>query len=252
MRDGRKGLAVAAVIAALGTAGCPAQRLQNGRLTDFARFGRSVSIAGQTAAVGAYQEEGAANEQGAVYVYTRSGDVWNLQARLVASDGASGDQFGDKVALSSNGDTLAVSATLAHAPGAIRAGAVYVFQRSGSSWTQQAKLAPPSPEAWQAFGASLALDGNRLVVGSDGSRSGDGRRRRRRLRLHSHWLDVGRASEPLRTLTGGAGQVREQRRRRWQRGLRGGAAPGSGRAGRRGRGLRLRPERSRPGRSGRP
>jgi len=166
MRAGKNVLAVAAGIAALGAAACPSQRLQNGHLSSFARFGRSISISGQTAAVGAYQEDDAASEQGAVYVYIQTGDVWNLQARLVVSGGASDDQFGDVVALSDSGDTLAVSATLADAPGANRAGAVYVFQRSGTSWTQQAKLSPPSPEAFQAFGVSLALDGNRLVVGS--------------------------------------------------------------------------------------
>jgi hypothetical protein len=157
---------VAAMIAAVAAAGCPSQRLQNGHLTSFARFGRSISIAGQTAAVGAYQEDGTVTQQGAAYVYVQTGNVWSLQARLVALDAADGDQFGDQVALSDNGDTLAVSATLANLTGANHAGAVYVFQRSGTTWTQQAKLVPPTPQAFQAFGVSLALDGNRLVVGS--------------------------------------------------------------------------------------
>lgn len=166
MTRGRGGMAVAVLLTAVATAGCPSQRVQNARLGSFARFGRSLAMAGQTAAVGAYQEDDLQSQQGAAYVYVLSGNVWNLQARLVAADGFIGDQFGDAVSLSDSGDTLAIGAMLADAPGAFHAGAVYVFQRSGGVWTQQAKLQPPSPEAWQAFGGAVALDGNRLVVGS--------------------------------------------------------------------------------------
>ena len=84
MGKGTSRLIVVGVIAVLGGAGCPSQRVQNGHLTSLAQFGNSVSIAGQTAAVGAFQENGTFNQQGAVYVYLQSGDVWNLQARIVA------------------------------------------------------------------------------------------------------------------------------------------------------------------------
>jgi hypothetical protein len=163
MRARINGLAVAVVVAALGTGGCPSQRLQEGQLSSSARFGRSVSISGRTAAVGAYNDLLGA---GAAYVYALSGDVWNLQARLVPNNPATGDQFGDRVALSDDGNTLAVSATAATWEGAVQAGAVYIFQRTGTSWTQQATLHLEPPQQTQGFGSSIAFSGNHLVVGA--------------------------------------------------------------------------------------
>lgn len=140
--------------------GCD-QKIVKGNLSDYARFGRSIGAFGTTTIVGSYQEN---NQAGAAYVFATPGGALGLEARLVPSDPAAGDQFGDSVAV--YGDTAAVAATVANLPGAVRAGAVYVFQRSSSGWTQQAKLSPPSPQAWQAFGVSVALEGNTLVVGS--------------------------------------------------------------------------------------
>jgi hypothetical protein len=128
------------------------------------RFGNSVSLSGDTLAVGAYRKE---SEAGAVYVFTRSGITWSQQANIKASNAGSGDRFGWSVALS--GDTLAVGASLEDSNDnglTDNSGAVYVFTRSGTVWTQQAYVKASNPEADDNFGYSVALYGDVLAVGA--------------------------------------------------------------------------------------
>jgi hypothetical protein len=124
------------------------------------QFGYSVAVSGDTVLVGAPYNSLDANTSGAVFVYTRSGTDWALQDILKASDKAIGDHLGYAVALS--GDTA-----VAGAPGRDSSrGAVYVFTRSGSSWTQQ--TAPPltagDAAADDAFGSRVAMSGDTLVT----------------------------------------------------------------------------------------
>ncbi|MBK8170386.1 MAG: integrin [Sandaracinaceae bacterium] len=163
-------------------------------------FGYSVALSsdGSTLAVGARSEssnatgvggnqaDNSANRAGAVYVFTRAASVWTQQAYLKASNAAGGDGsagwgdwFGAAVALSSDGNTLAVGAdgegSKATGVGgnqadntAINAGAVYVFTRSASIWTQQAYVKASNTDAGDSFGTFVALssDGNTLAVGA--------------------------------------------------------------------------------------
>jgi FG-GAP repeat len=122
-------------------------------------FGEAVALSGDTALVGAYGEKGGV---GAAYVYVRSGTDWKLQARLTASDGATGDWFGWSVALS--GDTALVGAY----GGDENQGAAYVFVRSGTDWNQQAKLTATDGVANHDFGWSVALEGDAALVGAPG------------------------------------------------------------------------------------
>jgi hypothetical protein len=170
-------------------------------------IGNSVATSadGSTIAVGAQHESSGArgvngnqNDEsaynaGAVYVYARSGAVWTQQAYIKASNTGSGDHFGNAVALSADGHTLAVSAFWESSGAAgvngdqnddsiPQAGAVYVFTRSGSTWTQQAYIKASNagrrgegelPGEGDQFGFSLTLsgDGDTLVVGA-GSEDG--------------------------------------------------------------------------------
>ena len=174
-------------------------------------FGHYVALSGDgnTLAVSAYWEASNAtgidgNQQdqsipqaGAVYVFTRRGAVWAQQAYLKASNTGEagtadafgeGDQFGFSLALSGDGNTLAAGALTEDSGSAgvngnqgdnaaQSAGAVYVFARSGNSWSQQAYVKPSNPDAGDMFGYSVSLtaDGNTLAVGSfdeDGSGRG--------------------------------------------------------------------------------
>jgi hypothetical protein len=175
-----------------------ASNTRPGDLVTADEFGWSVALSGDgaTLAVGARFEDSKAsgvngNQQassghssGAVYVYTRSGVNWSQQAYVKASNTGWGDEFGAAVALSGNGNTLAVGA-VGEDSGAsgidgdqhndmLRSpGAAYVYTRSDGNWFQQAYVkasntgqAPRSPQ--NAFGFALALSdgGDVLAVGA--------------------------------------------------------------------------------------
>lgn len=137
----------------------------DGRTKDL--FGCSIGVSGATVVAGAAGDDHVDNsnaDEGSAYVFVRTGTTWSQQAKLGASDAANGDLFGHKVAVS--GDTVAISAPNADALGT-DSGAVYVFVRSGTTWSQQAKLTPGDGAPKDAFGHGLALEGDTLVVGAD-------------------------------------------------------------------------------------
>jgi len=117
----------------------------------------SVAINGSTVVVGATDFF---SGTGAVYVFVRSGTAWSQQAKLAASDGAPGTQFGISVAI----DGSIVLAGASSNSGST--GAAYVFVRSGTAWSQQAKLTASSDGPGQYFGAAVAVDGSTVVVGA--------------------------------------------------------------------------------------
>ena len=144
-------------------------KLEASDAADFDLFGCSVSLAGDTAAIGAWANEDAGKETGAAYVFARSGTSWVEQAKLLAGDMAEGDKFGTSVSIS--GDTALVGAPdpynvlTGHGSGY---GAGYVFVRSGTGWAQQAKLTADVAEYMDMFGASVFLDGDRALIGAYG------------------------------------------------------------------------------------
>jgi FG-GAP repeat len=118
-------------------------------------FGTATSLSADTLAVTA-----PGPEPGAVYVYIRDGAGWTQQARLTPSGGSSGERFGIAAALS--GDLLAVGADQA----ANGAGAVYVFARSGTAWSQEARIVASDGNSDDMFGTSVSLDADTLLVGA--------------------------------------------------------------------------------------
>jgi hypothetical protein len=115
---------------------------------------------------------------GAVYVFTRTGGTWAQEAYVRASNTRAAAGFGTSVALSADGNSLAVGASgeSSNATGvngnqadtsARDAGAAYVFTRSGTTWSQEAYVKASNTRAGYAFGTvGLSGDGNTLVVGS--------------------------------------------------------------------------------------
>ena len=159
------------------------------------QFGFSLALSGNgsTLVVGSPSEDSSAtgvngnqiddgfNSAGAVYVYTRNGNAWSQQAYLKADAHTNmglGDQFGFSVALSENGDTLAVgvydesgdgrrvNAPINRERGG--SGAVYIWTRAGNAWAKQAYLKTWNAEGGDSWGSvvSLSSDGNTLAVGS--------------------------------------------------------------------------------------
>jgi hypothetical protein len=170
------------------------------------QFGHAIAISGDgnTLAIGAPMEnsgatgidgnpaDSSADDAGAVYVYTRGGSGgWTHQAYLKASNAEAFDQFGNALALSADGNTLAVAAYF-ESGGATgiggsqadnsrpQSGAVYVFVRTGGQWSQQSYIKASNTgeqDDGDTFGYSIALsdDGNTLAVGApseDGAATG--------------------------------------------------------------------------------
>ncbi|MBI2916825.1 MAG: S8 family serine peptidase [Chloroflexi bacterium] len=129
-------------------------------------FGRwAVDVSGDTMVVGADGDDNAGGvDAGSAYVFVRSGTTWSQQAKLTASDAATGDSFGRSVGVS--GDTIVVGAYLDDNPGVADAGSAYVFVRSGTAWSQQAKLTASDAAFRDHFGWSVAIDGDTIVVGA--------------------------------------------------------------------------------------
>jgi len=125
------------------------------------QFGSAVAIDGETIAIGApFDDVGANQNQGSVYVFTRSGANWTQQARFSSSNGAANDNFGNAVDISS--ETIAVGA---YRRNTFR-GAAYVFTRNGSTWSEQQILNATDGTGGDEFGFALSLDGNTLAVGA--------------------------------------------------------------------------------------
>lgn len=156
-------------------------KASNSEAGDF--FGWSVVIDGNTAAVGAVGERGDGSSQsdnsrgasGAVYVFVKSSGIWVQQAYLKSGNIDIEDGFGLSLALS--GDTLVVGAPYEDSAAtgidgdgddnlAPDAGAAYAFTRSGSTWTQEAYLKASNTETGDQFGHSVAIDGDRVLVGA--------------------------------------------------------------------------------------
>ncbi|MHB8735809.1 MAG: FG-GAP repeat protein [Terriglobales bacterium] len=151
------------------------QELTAGDGVAYDSFGRSVALSGDgtTALVGAYGKTiGANTNQGAAYVFTRSGTTWSQQQELTANDGAANDRFGRSVALSGDGSTALVGAyykTIYTRFGAnVGQGAAYVFTRSGTTWSPQQELKADDGAANDRFGNAVALsvDGSTALVGA--------------------------------------------------------------------------------------
>jgi cysteine-rich repeat protein len=129
--------------------------------------------------VGGNQADNTASASGAAYVFARSGTTWSQQAYIKASNTGAEDRFGIGIALSGDGSTLAVGASLEDSAAigidgnqasnaAVDSGAAYEFVRSGTTWNQAAYIKASNTGTSDAFGFGLALtvDGSMLVVGA--------------------------------------------------------------------------------------
>ena len=134
-------------------------------------FGVSVALSanGQEALVGAPFD--GPNNSGAVYAFARSGSSWTpLGGPILDGEQLEGSYFGISVALSEDGSTAVVGGLGANGG----EGAAWIFTRSGSTWTQQARLPTPSGESGRlelGYSAAISADGNTVVVGGAGASS---------------------------------------------------------------------------------
>lgn len=164
------------------------------------KFGFSLDLSadGNTLAVGAIgddsnttgvnsipNDDGSADDSGAVYIFTRTGTAWAEQAYIKVSNTGAVDEFGESVSLSGDGNTLVVGATgedsnttgVGSTPnddGSTNgSGAVYVLVRMGITWSEQAYIKASNTGTADSFGTAVSLsrDGNTLAVGAIGENS---------------------------------------------------------------------------------
>lgn len=147
------------------------------------RFGDAVAISGDTFIASAYQEDSDtsgvnsvpnnnASDAGAAYVFVREGTAWSQQAYLKASNPGAGDIFGRYLAL--DGDLVAIGSYHEDSSttgintepneNLYQAGAVYTFERSGTTWTQREYIKPNQIGLVDEFGNAVGVSGTTIVA----------------------------------------------------------------------------------------
>jgi hypothetical protein len=127
---------------------------------------------------------------GAAYVFVRSGGTWTQQAFLKPSNTGPNDWFGSRAALSGDGNTALLNSSLEDSSGkgingkqddddAPESGAIYVFARTGTTWSQRYYVKSSNAEKYDEFGGSVAVsrDGRTIVASAhaeDGGSKGAG------------------------------------------------------------------------------
>jgi len=146
-----------------GTGWNPVQKL-NGTFPaqdDF--FGYTVDIYKDRIAAGAYLDDDNGINSGSVYIFSYDGSVWGIEQKLIPSNGSAGDAFGFSISLK---DTLCAIGAYGKNGAAIATGAVYVFKRNGTTWTQQQMLTAPDAGQDDWLGFACTIDGKTLVGGA--------------------------------------------------------------------------------------
>lgn len=137
-------------------------------------FGYSVALSGNTAVIGAIQDDVGVTNSGSAYVFREIGGAWQQVQKLTASDGGNNDWFGSSVAI--RGSTMIVGAYSDDNVGT-DSGSAYIFREFAGNWQQQAKLTASDAAAQDLFGFSVSITGGAAIVGSyadddNGSASG--------------------------------------------------------------------------------
>lgn len=127
-------------------------------------FGFFVDVDRDTIVAGALHADVAGAEQGAAYVFVRSGAAWIQQAKLTAADGAAGDDFGAPVII--QGDLALIGACAKDVGANVGQGAAYAFARSGTRWSQEARLTAADGAGDEYFATRMALLGQTAIVGA--------------------------------------------------------------------------------------
>lgn len=142
------------------------QKLYAGDGVALDTFGSKIATDGTTLVIGARFADFTGVDNGAVYVYTRTGNTWTFVQRLTSSTVSStaGESFGASVAV--EGNTLIVGAHKADKTPHRDCGAFYIFQSTAGVWSQVQKVWAPDLAADDHFGWSTSLEGGMLLVSS--------------------------------------------------------------------------------------
>jgi hypothetical protein len=136
------------------------------------RFGLSVDVHGRRLVAGAYLADAAGPDSGSAYVFEQHARAWTETTKILASEGSADELFGFSVGIS--GRRLVVGVLLDDDVGA-DAGSAYVYERhAGGTWAEVAKLIASDGSAGDAFGVSVGISGEQMLIGASGDDSARG------------------------------------------------------------------------------
>jgi hypothetical protein len=125
------------------------------------KFGTNVSIRGRYLLTGAPDMDDTGTNDGAAYMYYRTGTVWTIQQKIVPTSRIAGDRFGYSCSISPD----KIYCTIAGGEDAEKA---YVFKRTGTTWEQHSIIVPATPVTSENFGWDITYDGENILVGANG------------------------------------------------------------------------------------
>ncbi len=141
------------------------QKLTAADSQTWANFGYAVSLDGDRALVGAYNDDSGFIDSGSAYVFELAAGVWGQTEKLTASDQAESDRFGRTVMLS--GDRALIGSRDDDDNG-LNSGSAYLFELNGGVWSETIKLTPNDGALSDWFGAAVGLSGDRVIIGANG------------------------------------------------------------------------------------
>ena len=162
--EGGTDAGAAYVFTVSGTTWTQEAKLQSDDIEASDLFGCSVSVYYNTVVVGSRGNNTSGSNAGAAYVFTRSGTTWIQQAKIQSLDIQAGDGFGYSVSVRLN--TLLVGAPYEDTEGG-ESGAVYSFERVGTTWIQHKKSTASDADAQAQYGIAVGLYNERAIVGAD-------------------------------------------------------------------------------------
>jgi len=136
----------------------------DGQEGDF--FGRSVSLSGDRALIGADLDDEIGDNSGSAHIFYFDGISWTEEAKLIPSDAAAGDAFGASVSLL---DDYALIGAFQDDDNGSLSGSAYVFHFDGSSWSEVTKLTASDGAGSDFFGLSVSLSLDIALIGAYGN-----------------------------------------------------------------------------------
>lgn len=143
--------------------------LLSGLYSPNSNMGSVLAIRGDSVVVGVPVGGQNGLPSGSSYVFTRTGTTWHKQATLTAKDAANEDYFGQAVAI--DADTIVIGAYSDDDNG-LNSGSAYVFTRTGTVWSEQAKITASDGASSDFFGRSVAIKGDNIMLGAPGRYNG--------------------------------------------------------------------------------
>lgn len=135
----------------------------DGAVTD--KFGYSIEVDGDTAVIGAPENDDYGYNSGTAYIFVRdSSGTWTEQAKIYGNDTDRGNRFGESVGV--DGDTIVIGSRM-KLTALGRSGVAYIFTRDQhGTWNQSDRLLPSDGMTGDQFGSAVAIDGDTIIVGS--------------------------------------------------------------------------------------